>query len=296
MRLPLESVPNFSEGRDRETIDALTAALSGPAELLDVHADPDHNRSVFTLVGDEDGLAAALLAGVACARERIDLRTHEGAHPRIGAADVVPIVAVDAADAERARECALMVAGRIGAELRLPVFLYGETGGGRGPAFFRHGDLQGRIDAKEVVPDFGPPQLDPRAGGVIVGARRPLIAFNVNLATDDVEVARAIAAVVRERGGGFPGVRALGLSLPRAGHAQVSMNVEDYEASALHDIVERVREEAHARGVGVGGAELVGLMPAGAAVAAAGAVLGIEGFDSSRVVELRLLERLKTKD
>ena len=292
MRLPLESVPNFSEGRDRATIDALASALSGSAELLDVHSDPDHNRSVFTLVGDEDALVAALVAGVACARERIDLREHEGAHPRIGAADVVPIVAVDPADAERARGCALVVAGRIGAELQLPVFLYGETGDGRGPSFFRHGDLQARIDAGEVAPDFGPSQLDDRAGGVIVGARRPLIAFNVNLAGDDVEAARAIAAAVRERGGGFPGVRALGLFLPRAGHAQVSMNVEDYEAASLHEILARIDQEAHARGVEVSGAELVGLMPAGAAVAAAGSMLRIDGFTPEHVLELRLLRRV----
>jgi glutamate formiminotransferase len=291
MRLPLESVPNFSEGRDGATIDALAAALSGPAELLDVNSDPDHNRSVYTLVGEEDELVAALLAGVACARERIDLREHEGAHPRIGAADVVPIVAVDPADAERARRCALLVAGRIGAELQLPVFLYGESGEGRGPAFFRHGDLQARIDVGEVRPDFGPARLDPRAGGVIVGARRPLIAFNVNLGTDDVATARAIAAVVRERGGGFPGVRALGLSLPRAGHAQVSMNVEDYEAAALHDILARVESEARERGVEVKSAELVGLMPAGAAVAAAGSLLRIGGFNPEHVLELRLLRR-----
>jgi glutamate formiminotransferase len=294
VRLPLESVPNFSEGRDRATIDALAAALSGPAEVLDVHSDPDHNRSVFTLVGDEDGLVAALLAGVACARERIDLREHEGAHPRIGAADVVPLVALDPADAERARECALVVAGRIGSELQLPVFLYGELGGGHGPAFFRRGgpdELQARIDAAEVTPAFGPARLDPGAGGVIVGARRPLIAFNVNLTTADVEVARAIAAVVRERDGGFPGVRALGLSLPRAGHAQVSMNVEDYEAAALHEIVARVEREAQEHGVEVAGAELVGLLPAGAAVAAAGPVLRIDGFTSDHVLELRLLRR-----
>jgi glutamate formiminotransferase len=291
VRLPLESVPNFSEGRDRGTIEALAAALGGPAELLDVHSDPDHNRSVFTLVGDEDTLVAALLAGVACAQERIDLRTHEGAHPRIGAADVVPIVAVDPADAERARACALFVARRIGTELQLPVFLYGETGEGRGPAFFRHGDLQARIDEGEVRPDFGPARLDARTGGVIVGARKPLIAFNVNLATDDVGVARAIAAVVRERGGGFPGVRALGLFLPRAGHAQVSMNVEDYEASALHDILERVEREANERGAEVKNAELVGLMPAGAAVAAAGRMLRIDGFNPEHVLELRLLRR-----
>jgi glutamate formiminotransferase len=292
--LPLESVPNVSEGRNRETIDALAAALSKPAELLDVHSDPDHNRSVFTLVGDEEGLLAALLAGVACAKERIDLRRHEGAHPRIGAADVVPIVAVDPSDDARARACALVLAEKIGADLQLPVFLYGESAPGRGPAFFRHGgpeQLQRRIDSGELLPDFGPSRLDERAGGVIVGARRPLIAFNVDLETDDVEVARAIAAVVREQGGGFPGVRALGLSLRRAGHAQVSMNVEDFEAAALHDILARIETEARERGVAVRGSELVGLMPAGAAVAAAGRTLRIDGFSPERVLELRLLRR-----
>ena len=294
MRLPLESVPNFSEGRDRETIDALATALSGPAELLDVHADPDHNRSVFTLVGDDQTLVSALLAGIACARERIDLAQHEGAHPRIGAADVVPIVAVDPADRDRALACALVLAERIGGELGLPVFLYGESAPGRGPAFFRRGgpsELQRRIDDSELTPDFGPSRLDERAGGVIVGARRPLIAFNVNLASSDAAVAREIAAVVRERDGGFPGVRALGLFLARAGCAQVSMNVEDYEAAALHDILARIAEEAHVRGVEIAGAELVGLMPAGAAVAAAGSVLRIDGFSPERVLELRLLRR-----
>jgi glutamate formiminotransferase len=294
VELPLESVPNFSEGRDAGTIDALRSALAAYADVLDVHSDPDHNRSVFTLVGDDTSLVEALLAGIACARERIDLRNHEGAHPRIGAADVVPIVALDPEDRERARDCALRLADRIGAELGLPVFLYGDSAPDRGPAFYRRGgpaELQRRIDSGEVRPDYGPGQLDERAGGVIVGARRPLIAFNVNLATDDVEIARAIAAVVREKGGGFPGVRALGLLLPRAGHAQVSMNVEDYEAAALHEIVLRVGDEARLRGVEVAGAELVGLMPAGAAAAAAGSMLRIEGFNASHVLELRLLER-----
>ena len=294
MELPLESVPNFSEGRVAGTIEALLSSLSAHADVLDVHSDADHNRSVFTLVGDDTSLVEALLAGVACARERIDLRRHEGAHPRIGAADVVPIVALDPTDRERARDCALRLADRIGAELGLPVFLYGDSAPERSPAFYRRGgpeELQRRIDAGELRPDYGPARLDERAGGVIVGARRPLIAFNVNLATDDVAIARAIAAVVREKGGGFPGVRALGLLLPRAGRAQVSMNVEDYEAAALHEIVQRVEDEARARGVEVAGAELVGLMPAGAAAAAAGAVLRIEGFSPSRVLELRLLER-----
>jgi glutamate formiminotransferase len=294
VELPLESVPNFSEGRDAGTIDALRSALSTHADVLDVHSDADHNRSVFTLVGDDTSLVEALLAGIACARERIDLRSHAGAHPRIGAADVVPIVALDPKDRERARDCALRLADRVGAELSLPVFLYGDSAPERGPAFYRRGgpeELQRRIDTGELRPDYGPARLDERAGGVIVGARRPLIAFNVNLATDDVEIARAIAAVVRERGGGFPGVRALGLLLPRAGRAQVSMNVEDYEAAALHEIVDRVEDEARTRGVEVAGAELVGLIPAAAAAAAAGAVLRIEGFSRSHVLEVRLLER-----
>jgi glutamate formiminotransferase len=262
--------------------------------LLDVHTDEDHNRTVFTLVGSERELVDALLAGIAVACKRIDLRGHDGVHPRIGAADVVPIVPVVPDDMERARAAALELARRIGAELSLPVFLYGEVGAGRGPAFFRTGgtgELQRRIDAGELEPDFGPTQLDAGAGAAIVGARRALIAFNVNLAGANVGAAREIAAVVRERDGGFPGVRALGLDLPSAGQAQVSMNVEDWEASALHEIVATIEREAAARGVEVTGAELVGLMPAGAAAAAAGAILRIDGFDASRLLELRLLDR-----
>jgi glutamate formiminotransferase len=291
--LPLEAVPNFSEGRDRGVIDALARALASRARLLDVHSDEDHNRSVFTLVGDDSALVEALLAGIACARERIDLRRHEGVHPRIGAADVVPVVPIHPDDMERARAVARSLARRVGDELALPVFLYAEVGGGRGPAFFRRGGtagLQARIDGGEIAPDFGPALLHEAAGGVIVGARRPLIAFNVDLAGASLEIAREIAAVVRERGGGFPGVRALGLELPRAGKAQVSMNVEDWEASALHEIVAAVEREAQVRGVEVERSELVGLMPAGAAAAAAGSALRIDGFDASRLLELRLLQ------
>ena len=288
--LPLESVPNFSEGRDRGTIDAIGRALSEQARLLDVHADADHNRSVFTLIGEDAGLVKALVAGVACARERIDLRRHEGAHPRIGAADVVPLVPIAPGDMERAQAAAHEVGGRVG-ELGLPVFLYG--GSGRGPAFFRRGgpeELQRRIDAGELAPDFGPAELDPAAGAVLVGARRPLIAFNVNLRSDDPEVARAIAAVVRESGGGFPGVRALGFDLPRAGprpgeHERRGLGGG---GAARHRRARGGR--SCGRGVEVAGSELVGLMPAGAAAAAAGAMLRIDGFDASRVLELRLLE------
>ena len=295
MELPLETVPNFSEGRDRATIDALAEALGEHAELLDVHADVDHHRSVFTLIGTEEELVASLLAGVACAKERIDLRRHEGAHPRIGAADVVPLVPLRPEDMPRAQRAAKTVAARMADELDLPVFLYGVLAGGVGPAHFRRGgteELQRRITSGEVRPDFGPEQLDPGAGGVLVGARGPLIAFNVNLRSADVDVAQAVAKTVREAGGGFPGVRALGLDLPAAGLVQVSMNVENWEAAALHEIVARIVEEANRRGAEVAGSELVGLMPAGAAAAAAGSALHIEGFDESHVLELRLLGRV----
>jgi glutamate formiminotransferase len=293
VQLPLESVPNVSEGRDHAVIDAIGASLATHARLLDVHSDADHNRSVFTLVGAEHELVEALLAGIACARERVDLRAHAGAHPRIGVADVVPIVPLRPDDMARACAAAAELAGRIGEELGLPVFLYGALAPGRGPAFFRRGgprELQQRIDAGELVPDHGPRQLHPSAGGVIVGARAPLIAFNVDLVGANVEAARAIARVIRERDGGFPGVRALGLELPQAGHAQVSMNIEDWEASPLHEIVAAIEREAAARGVEVAGSELVGLMPAGAAAAAAGAALRLDGFDTSRLLEVRLLD------
>jgi glutamate formiminotransferase / 5-formyltetrahydrofolate cyclo-ligase len=242
----LESVPNFSEGRDRATIEALGEALGSRARLLDVHADADHNRSVFTLVGTSDELGEALFLGISRARELIDLREHDGAHPRIGVADVVPFVPLTDEDAEAAREAALALGARVGEELGLPVFLYGALGGGHGPAFYRAGgpaQLQQRVDAGDLAADFGPQRLDESAGGVLVGVRRPLIAFNVNL-RGSLEAAREIAAVVRETGGGFPGVRALGLDLPRAGLVQVSMNVEDWEATALHELVARVEQEA----------------------------------------------------
>ena len=294
MALPLESVPNFSEGRDPEAIAALEHALSQPGRLLDVHSDWDHHRSVFTIVGSGDDLVETLAAGISTAAERIDLRRHEGAHPRIGAADVVPLVPLRPEDEPAAREVALSLAERAGDDLGLPVFFYGRlTEDRREPAFFRRGgpeELQRRIDSGELAPDRGPATLHPTAGGVLIGVRRPLIAFNVNLRGATVETAREIAALVRERDGGFPGVRALGLDLPKAGLVQVSMNVTDWEAAALHAIVATIVVEAEVRGVEVAGSELVGLMPAGAAVEAAGSVLRIEGFDSRHVLELRLLD------
>ena len=286
--LPLESVPNFSEGRDRATIAALGDALGSSARLLDVHADSDHNRSVFTLVGDDDALVESLLAGVRVAVDRIDLRRHEGVHPRIGVADIVPFVPLRPDDLQRARAAAERFGRLVANELDLPVFLYAPPE--RGPAFYRRGGteaLQLRIDAGELKADFGPRRLHETAGGVIAGARAPLIAFNVNL-RGELDVAREIASIVREVDGGFEGVRALGLELPTAGLVQVSMNIENWEASPPHEVVGRIRREAWLRGVEVTGSELVGLIPAGAVVVAAGPALGVE-LDPSRVLELRLL-------
>lgn len=288
---PLESVPNVSEGRDAAAIAAIGQAFSQRARLLDVHSDSDHHRSVFTLAGidGDDALIESLVAGIARARDLVDLRRHEGVHPRVGAADVVPVVPLRSEDMGRARAAALALGARVGEELGLPVFLYGEVGGGRRPAFFRRGGpeaLQARVDAGKLAPDFGPSRLDPPTGAVLVGARAPLVAFNVDLATDDVEVARAIAAVVRESGGGFVGVQALGLAV--AGRAQVSMNLLDTTQTALHTVVERVTEEARRRGVEVLRGELVGLMPASVAIAAAAGSLALPDLDESRILELRL--------
>jgi len=285
-------VPNFSEGRDAAVIDSLVEAVERHAKVLDVHSDPDHNRSVITFVGEDEDVVDALVSVTAEASRLIDLRAHEGAHPRVGATDVAPVVPLRPEDMERAKAAAFAAAYRIADEVELPVFLYGELAPGRGPAFFRRGgiaELARRIEGGELAPDFGPRALDERAGCVLVGARRPLIAINVDLAGADLETARAIAACVRETSGGFPGVRALGLALPLSGRVQVSMNVEDWEAAAIGDIVARIEDEAAAQGATIAGSELVGLMPAGAAAAAAARILRIDGFDASRLLEVRLL-------
>jgi glutamate formiminotransferase len=289
--LLLESVPNVSEGRDAEAIAAIGAAFATGARLLDTHVDVDHHRSVFTLVGEGAELVGALVAGIAEARSRIDLRRHDGIHPRIGAADIVPIVPLQPDDLPRAAELALEVADRVAEELSLPVFLYGAVGAGRRPSFFRAGGvagLQARIASGEVEPDRGPARLDPAAGGVIVGARPPLVAFNIDLLTDEVDVARAVAARVREAGGGLPGVRALGLALPRQRRVQVSLNVEDV-AVPLAEVVEQVVSLAHEHGVAAGEAELVGLLPLSVALRAARVPLRLPTLDLAQALELRAL-------
>jgi len=285
----LESVPNVSEGRDCGVIDAVAAAFAARGRVLDTHSDADHHRSVFTIVAEPDDLVESLLAGIAKAAELIDLRDHDGIHPRIGAADVVPVVPLRAGELELAQDAARTLGRRVGEELGLPVFLYGASGGGRRPAFFRRGgpaELQRRVDAGELRPSFGPDRLDPSAGGVLIGARPLLIAFNLDLGTGGLDDANAIAAAVRESGGGMRGVQALGLLLPASGRVQVSLNVIDVDAAPLVDVVDRVRDLAAQRGVEVGPSELVGLLPE-AAVAPA-AALGLAELPDDRVLERRL--------
>ena len=273
----LESVPNVSEGRDASVVAAVAAAFArAGARVLDTHVDGDHNRAVITLVGDDRGVEDGLVAGIDEARRQVDLRTHDGVHPRVGAADVVPVVPLAAADLGRAVDVALAVGARVGDELGLPVFLYGEIGDGRRPAFFRRGgpgELQLRVDAGELEPAFGPRLLDPAAGAVLLGVRAPLVAFNLEL-RGTLDVARDVAAAVRESSGGLPGVQALGLRLG-AGRIQVSTNVVDLDATPPHVMVERIVAEAAARGARVGEGELVGLLPA-RCVAAAARAEGIE--------------------
>jgi glutamate formiminotransferase len=291
----LEAVPNVSEGRDPGVISALGAAFARHALLLDVHSDPDHNRSVFTLVGDDDGLVDSLLAGIATAARLVDLRVHDGVHPRIGAADVVPIVPLEPGDMSRAVAAASLLAHRVGTELGLPVLRYGEIGGGRRPSFFRRGGLEElgrRVESGELDPDDGPRRIDPRSGAVLIGARRPLVAYNVDLGTADLDVARDIAAAVRESSGDMQGVQAIGLLLPGSGRAQVSMNVIDVDSAPLHEVFDRVRAEATDRGVDVTGGELVGLVPARVLRAAEAAGVAVPGIEESHVLEDVLRSRL----
>ena len=279
----LLAVPNVSEGSDPAAIDAIAAAFA-PARVLDVHSDPDHGRSAISLAGRQGELARALVAGAREAVARIELRSHAGAHPHVGALDVAPVVHLD--DSGRGAACAeaLTAAALIGDELGLPVFLYGELATDR--AHRERADLRAggpsrlaeRVAAGELRPDFGPARVDPSAGAVLVTARPPLIAFNVDLATDDVELARSIAAELRESGGGPPGVRAIGLGLPGRGRAQVSFNVHDHRAAPLRDLVAAVAERAE-----IAGAELVGLAPA-AALEGLPDGLPLRGFDPDRHV------------
>lgn len=286
------AVPNISEGRDGLTIEAAAdACRAAGARVLNLHADVDHNRSVLTLAGRPEFLAEATVALARECRERIDLSRHEGVHPCIGALDVLPFVARTPADRPVAETLARGVAERIGAELEIPVFLYGTVA--RDPVrvrphHFRAGgwmELARRVAAGELVPDAGPRRLHPTAGAVLVGVRAPLIALNLALPGASLDQARALAARVREAGGGPTGVRALGLQLARAGCVQLSLNIEDHVAAPLPVVIGAARRAGAALGVSVGEAELVGLIPRAALAGASPAQLGIVGFRPGMVVE-----------
>jgi glutamate formiminotransferase len=264
----LLSVPNVSEGRDEARIASIEEALSAGVTLLDRHSDADHNRTVFTLAGERAELQDALAAGAAAAIEAIDMSGQEGHHPAIGALDVCPLVWLDEADREVAAAAARDVAARIGA-LGVPVFLYGDLAAAPNRAeraYFRNGGLPElwlRMEGGELRPDAGPHLPHRTAGATLVTARAPLAAFNVELDSGDVEVAKAVAAGLRESGGGPLGVRAIGLSLS-SGHTQVSTNVHDPLAVPLARVVELVRELAAPLGARPLVAELIGLVPAAA--------------------------------
>jgi glutamate formiminotransferase / 5-formyltetrahydrofolate cyclo-ligase len=291
----LESVPNVSEGEDEAAIAAIARAFSSPScKVLDVDTDPDYGRSVFTLIGEPQELADALLTGARETFARLDLHDHYGVHPCIGVLDVVPIVYLSREDRETARDEALAVANRLGGELDVPVFLYGELATAperRERAYFREGgigQLSERLGSREVEPDFGPPLAHPTAGGVLVAARPPLVAFNFELDTTDVQVAKAIAERVRERGGGLPGVRAIGVRLEQQGAVELSTNVHDPFQVPLGKLADVVRREAERDGVEVVAGRLVGLAPA-AALAGFPADLPLRDFDEKRhVLENRL--------
>ena len=289
---PLLAVPNVSEGRDAERLAVLEKAFERGVALLDRHSDADHNRTVFTLAGELGPLTEALTAGAEEALETIDMSHYRGAHPALGALDVCPVVWLDPADRERARDEAVAVATQIGG-LGVPVFLYGELARDPGRAeraYFRNGGLAElwlRMEAGELRPDFGP-DLPHRSGGAtLVTARPPLAAFNIELDSGDLELARAVAAGLRESGGGMMGVRAIGLLLSD-GRLQVSTNVHDPLTVPLGTVVERVRALAAPLGAKPLEAELVGLIPA-AALRDYPADVPMRGFNPEvHVIERRL--------
>ncbi len=260
--MTLLAVPNFSEGRDDGAIAGIAEAFSGNGvQLLDIHSDPDHHRSVFSVAGEPGALAQAVLNGAREAVKHIDIKAHSGQHPRVGAIDVAPIIYLDGSDRGAACAEALVLADLLGEELELPVFLYGSLAQGRTRAELRRGgpaELQNRIRSGELAPDFGPQKLHPTAGAALVAARPPLVAFNLELAPPaTLEQAKEIAGAIREGGPeGIPGVRAIGLWLDDRGVAQVSTNVEEQPRIPLKDVVAAV-----ARRAPIAETELVGLAP-----------------------------------
>lgn len=293
----VECVPNFSEGRRPEVIEQLIQVLAAVpgVTLLDRESDADHNRSVLTFAGEPEPVAEAAFRAVEAAARLIDLNHHSGQHPRMGATDVVPFVPVENVTLDDCAEIARRVGRRIGEELSIPVFLY-EAAASRPDrvslADVRRGEFEGlreRIgkDASRK-PDFGPERIHATAGATAVGARRFLVAFNANLNTGDVRVAKAVAAAIREQSGGLRNVRALGFSIEGGRRAQVSMNLVNTEATPIHRVLALVRDEAARHGAAISGCEVVGLIPEAAMLEAAAHALQLEHFRRDQVLELRL--------
>lgn len=293
----IECVPNFSEGRDLGKIDVIEreiASVSGTF-VLDRTSDTDHNRSVITFAGERHAVLESAIRATAAALQLIDLRVQTGVHPRLGALDVLPFIPLEGSTLAECVDLAHEAGERIWWELGVPVYFYeaaAKLAGRQRLEDVRRGEFEGLREAALVDsakrPDVGGPGLHPSAGAVIAGARKFLIAFNINLATNDLSVAKSIARKVRASGGGFPAVKALGLSLESRGQVQVSMNLTDFEQTGLFRVFEAVRGLAQERNVAIAGSELIGLMPRRALEQAAAEFLNLGEFDSGRVVENRI--------
>jgi glutamate formiminotransferase len=294
----IECVPNFSEGARTDVVEAIVTKVrsAGPARVLDLQSDASHNRSVLTLAGDADSLSKAVLTLVEACAGAIDLRTQRGEHPRMGAVDVVPFIPLEGATIKDCVELARKVGETIATRHHIPVFLYEEAASAphrKGLEDIRRGQFEG-LEAKlkdpQWKPDFGPSEPHPSFGAVVVGARMPLIAFNVNLATDDVEIAKKIAKGIRHSTGGYRFVKAMGLIVDVNGRkvAQVSMNMTDFTKTPLFRVTETIRNEAARYGVAIAGSEIVGLVPAQALLDSAEHYLQLMGFSNAQVLETRL--------
>jgi glutamate formiminotransferase/glutamate formiminotransferase/formiminotetrahydrofolate cyclodeaminase len=293
----VECVPNFSEGRNEATLRALVEAVRAVpgAALLDQTQDADHNRCVLTLAGAPDAVAEATFQETQTATTLIDLRRHEGAHPRVGATDVIPFVPIRGVTMGECVELANIVGRRIGTELAIPVFLYEQAAthpARANLADIRRGGLPGltarMAGSPAWTPDFGPARPHPSAGVTVVGARRILVAFNVNLGTNDLGIAKAIAKAIRQSSGGLAHVKAIGVPLAGRGCAQVSMNLVNIDETPVHVVFAVVRREAGRRGVRVAGSELIGLVPRQAVAQAEAAGITIDSFDPAKILETRL--------
>lgn len=302
MRRLIECVPNFSEGRDRHKIEALVAAMSGikGAWVLDLHTDPDHNRSVVTLAGEPEPVMEAALRGVGEAAELIDLRRHKGEHPRIGAIDVLPFVPVEGVSMENCVAWARRAGEEIWSRHKIPVYFYEEAAlrpERKRLESVRTGEFEYLRDEvlrnADSSPDIGGPALHPTAGAVAVGARNFLIAYNINLNTPDVSIAKKIARAIRESSGGLPHVKAIGVELKDRKLAQVSMNLTDFEKTSIRRVFEAVRIEAERNGCAIHSSEIVGLVPRKALGPEDAANLRLENFSpAKKILESRLEMRI----